>query len=1169
MKFKKLTIHNVASIQDAEIDFDGDILRNEPLFLISGPTGAGKTTILDSICLALYGNTPRMMDGSGKSEQIFDQYNASRGKGEKKDIKIQELPLNHKGQLMRRGTYEAWVWLTFEADGMEYVAKWSVSRANKRADGTMKSPENSLENLTTHELWKKSKEFKETVNQVVGLSFNEFCRTTMLAQGDFAKFLESNADERSAILEKLTHTEIYSRISQEIYNRYKQYEEVIKRAEERLGDIRPLSEDELALRTEKLESLKAEKKDLEKETAALNGQYRWLDDEQQQIAKLKNKEIQLSELREQGRTPRFLAEQADITDYAATAQPRSWLDDLEKLIAEKKQLKNGQVQLKGKYASLCIATKHLQQRQEEEGIQRNEVIQWLDARRGDTAMLEEASAITEVLGQMEEERRIAEKKKAEAEQGKLKLPEKEKAEETARLKEKYAADVVEQQRQWLRERQADLDALLPHEVQQRNEMFNKMLTNITKADTEIRSLMASGERLQQVKTDLRKEQEREQNLRIEEPKLLDQLEQKRRLADQAQEMYDLWNDTLEKTLVKVRGLLKKGCKCPLCQQDVMQDHVPDPDYETALQPVLEKRNAAMKQVSLAEAALKSNRQLLKECLKAVADTEKKYQNEEGKYKRQLDVASQAYLLATQPTSDAGVKNIALFPADSSETAEKMELCLQQLDVLTQQVNRQLEEVKQQWKNIVAINKEIEKGNEELSRKQQQQNLAQKSLTEAQKACHDLRQQIANDQALAEDFMRRVKGKADELENRISYENWKLEWETDSKALIQRLSKDAAEYKGNKEKEQQLGQSINARDIVLQHIKEARHTLECNTVFLDGMDVEADGTNIAEQQILTMWQQLNAKVSEWKARKDSNEQSMRDKQQRVRTFIEEHPAIQHERLMELMEMKVDHIRQLETRHNIYHSSLQRAEGELGTLKQQYEEHLLQKPKMEEEITLELLTESIGKAKAEDDRIDNEIGRLMGELEENKKMEERFRRAIAERDEKKKEFVRWERFSKLFGSSDGKKFRTIAQSFILNHLLRHANKYLYQFTDRYELTCRPGAITIYVRDRFTNQAPQSVKVLSGGESFMVSLSLALALSHLNPVSTNFGILFIDEGFGSLDEECLSMVMEALERLHQIGGRRVGIISHVAALEQIHNQIQVTPIDSTKSKIEICRV
>ena len=1169
MKFKKLIIHNVASIQDAEIDFDGDILRDEPLFLISGPTGAGKTTILDSICLALYGDTPRMVDGSGKSEQIYDRYNASRGKGEKKDIKVQGLPLNHKGQLMRRGTYEAWAWLTFEADGTEYVAKWSVNRSNKRADGTMKSPENSLENLTTHQVWKKVKEFKTAVLQVVGLSFDEFCRTTMLAQGDFAKFLESNADERSAILEKLTHTEIYSRISQEIHNRNKQYEEELRRAEERLGDIRPLSDDELAQRTEKLESLKTEKQEWEKKVAALNGQFRWLDDEQQQTAKLKNKEMQLSELREQGRTPRFLAEQADINDYAATAQPRSWLDDLEKLVAEKEQLMNTQVHLKEKYASLCIATKRLQQRQEEEGIRRNEVIQWLDARRGDTAMLEEASAITEVLGQMEEERRIAEKKMGAAEQGKQKLPEKEKAEETARLKEKNAAEVVDQQRQWLRVRQAELDALLPHEVQQRNEMLNTRLTNITKADTEIRNLMTSGEHMRQVRTDLNKEQEREQRLRIEEPRLVEQLEQKRRQADQAQEMYDLWNDTLEKTLVKVRGLLKKGCKCPLCQQDVMQDHVPDPDYETALQPVLEKRKDAMEQVSLAEAALKSNRQLLKDCLRTVADMEKKCRIEEEKYMRQLDVASRAYLLATQPARDAGVKNIALFPADSSETAEQMELCLQQLDVLTQQVNGQLEEVKQQWNNIVAINKEIEKGNEELSKKQQQQSLAQKSLTEAQKACSDLSQQIANDLAQAEDFMKRVEGKADELEKRISYENWRVVWETDSKALMQRLSKDAAEYKENKKKEQQLGQSISARDIVLQHIHEARQTVERNTAFLEGEDAEADGSNILEQQILTLWQRLNAEVSEWMARKDSNEQSKRDKQQRVRTFIEEHPAISQERLMELMEMKVDHIRQLETHHNDYHSSLQRAEGELGTLKQQYEEHLSQKPVMEEGITLELLTESIGKAKAEDDRMDNEIGRLMGELEENKKTVERFRLAIEERDEKKKVCVRWERFSKLFGSSDGKRFRTIAQSFILNHLLRHANKYLYQFTDRYELTCRPGAITIYVRDRFTNQAPQSVKVLSGGESFMVSLSLALALSHLNPVSTNFGILFIDEGFGSLDEECLSMVMEALERLHQIGGRQVGIISHVAALEQIHTQIQVTPIDSTKSKIEICRV
>ena len=195
----------------------------------------------------------------------------------------------------------------------------------------------------------------------------------------------------------------------------------------------------------------------------------------------------------------------------------------------------------------------------------------------------------------------------------------------------------------------------------------------------------------------------------------------------------------------------------------------------------------------------------------------------------------------------------------------------------------------------------------------------------------------------------------------------------------------------------------------------------------------------------------------------------------------------------------------------------------------------------------------------------LGQLQREMKENEEKKTQFADAVAACEDSRKQAERWGKFNEVFGSADGKKFSRIAQSFILHHLLNHANHYLRQFSDRYELVCEPGSLAILVSDRFSRQSPQYVKVLSGGESFMVSLSLALALSQLNTHQAYVDILFIDEGFGTLDEECLNTVMDTLEHLHQMGGRRVGIISHVDALnERIRTQIQVSRIDPSRSQV-----
>ena len=132
---------------------------------------------------------------------------------------------------------------------------------------------------------------------------------------------------------------------------------------------------------------------------------------------------------------------------------------------------------------------------------------------------------------------------------------------------------------------------------------------------------------------------------------------------------------------------------------------------------------------------------------------------------------------------------------------------------------------------------------------------------------------------------------------------------------------------------------------------------------------------------------------------------------------------------------------------------------------------------------------------------------------------------------------------------------------------ANHYLRQLTDRYELECNPGSLTILILDKEAGGITRPTTTISGGEGFLISLALALGLSTLSKKALAMDILFVDEGFGTLDHTYLSTVIDTLERLHHIGGKKIGIISHVESLkERITTQIQVIKVNSTTSRVEI---
>lgn len=163
-------------------------------------------------------------------------------------------------------------------------------------------------------------------------------------------------------------------------------------------------------------------------------------------------------------------------------------------------------------------------------------------------------------------------------------------------------------------------------------------------------------------------------------------------------------------------------------------------------------------------------------------------------------------------------------------------------------------------------------------------------------------------------------------------------------------------------------------------------------------------------------------------------------------------------------------------------------------------------------------------------------------------------------------RWAKLNKLIGSADGAKFKVIAQSYTLNLLLLHANKHLSYLSKRYKLQQIPETLGLQVIDCDMCDEVRTVYSLSGGESFLISLALALGLSSLSSNNLKVESLFIDEGFGSLDAESLRTAMEALEQL-QMQGRKIGVISHVQEMsERISVQVQVQKKVNGKSVLTV---
>lgn len=256
MKILAIRGKNLASLEgEFEIDFLQEPLKTAGIFAITGQTGSGKSTILDALCLALFDSTPRNNKPSDGVSII--------------DVKNNPISQTDCRNILRRGTSDGFAEVDFVSlQGETYRSKWSVRRSRDKIDGKMQSSSINLINLSTSIEEQGSKtELLKRIIELIGLSFDQFTRAVLLAQGDFATFLKAGKNEKAELLEKLTGTDIYSRVSSLIFEKTKDVEKDFSLLNERVKDIQlmPISE---------FEKIKEENeitlKDIDKENSHIN-----------------------------------------------------------------------------------------------------------------------------------------------------------------------------------------------------------------------------------------------------------------------------------------------------------------------------------------------------------------------------------------------------------------------------------------------------------------------------------------------------------------------------------------------------------------------------------------------------------------------------------------------------------------------------------------------------------------------------------------------------------------------------------------------------------------------------------------------------------------------------------------------------------------------------------
>ena len=985
MKILAIRGRNLASLEgDFEIDFTVEPLLSAGIFAISGPTGAGKSILLDTMCLALFARTPRTDQAKENNVKL-------------QDVSNEQLSQSDPRFLLRRGTSSGFAEVDFMAlNGHRYRTRWSVARARDKENGRLQNPRLALYNLDKEEEEQGTRsDLQARIIDLIGLTFEQFTRSVLLAQNDFSTFLKAEQGEKASLLEKLTGTELYSAISRQIFERNARAKEAFDLIQTRIQGIELLTdEEENDLRTrlagtekelQRVEKAKAEQQALQEAVRSIEQQITIRQRQQKEAA---DKLVHATELltvarheyekgveEQQQSEARFKSLQQEIL------QARKLDIQLDTAIRDlshsEQQLKN--VMLRKEEAEKKYQAAVLRRRQGAEEIAR--LTAWRERYKKKERIAEQLSALLLHLD----------------------------AASATRSGMEAAVRSIET----LRQEMAALNKQLS-DLQQTS--ANKQQA-LKRAEADYRNL--------------------EEELKaVDAPALDKQIEKLR----QEREQLLIEQARLEASgnIKDLRGRLQDGQPCPVCgsTHHPFANQVPVAPVSALTLQLQDLSNKKETYVAHTRHLTRLQQQLL-QLHKELADSEAACKEMAGK---------QQLAASRQEREEAIVK--------------------EQSTLLTQSLSAA---------DLLFGNSEWQKAwlqNPETFRK---------TLTDFARQWHENTEKLHQ-------LERQESAQKAECESLASF--------------LPSLEKQAEESGQLHEKNRAAFSSLQAERKKL----------------LNGRSADS-----VEQEYIRRMEELKERLKKLSA--TQTEQS---------GIADQIRGIADQIAKDLTEASADLLRRKAALDKWTADYLDSSGGEpLEVILSRYTQE-------KTELAFRLRTQTENKAK---------VSGLQEELN--------VRRTESER---------WAKLNELAGSADGAKFRRIAQGYTLDILLNYANVQLRELTRRYRLERVPETLALQVIDRDMCDEVRTVHSLSGGESFLVSLALALGLSSLSSNRMWVESLFIDEGFGSLDAETLRVAMDALESL-RTQGRKIGVISHVQEMtERIPVRVQVSRVGNGKSVVRI---